>query len=239
MTIPTVKPDLVSLNEKGAAKASMPVTLPPITQLVQEHALVNTIPASEAAESKPWRPWESEPEAVASEARPAPKAPKAPEAPAVPPAPSLSQRPTLQTVGKDAGDGLSGHRSSFTVPRQFGTVGLAKRVTEGGTARPVANLVAKQPQTVLGAAVTSVQLHPTTTVPGVPQSVQFVAAESEEDRRVTIWNVREQRKLSGNAAPFKRNLSEYLALHPVPAPISPICDRHQPQHFVGDEPPPC
>ena len=39
--------------------------------------------------------------------------------------------------------------------------------------------------------------------------------DGEQDVRVTIYNPREQRKLSGNAAPFKRNLAAYLALHPV------------------------
>lgn len=34
------------------------------------------------------------------------------------------------------------------------------------------------------------------------------------DRRVTIWNSKEKRKLSGNSAPFKRNLHEYLRKHP-------------------------
>merc|ERR1711959_529268 len=34
------------------------------------------------------------------------------------------------------------------------------------------------------------------------------------EKRVTIWNWREQRKLSGNSAPFKKNLHEYLRKHP-------------------------
>merc|ERR1711871_346084 len=38
--------------------------------------------------------------------------------------------------------------------------------------------------------------------------------DDNAQKRVTIWNWREQRKLSGNSAPFKKNLQEYLRKHP-------------------------
>ena len=37
----------------------------------------------------------------------------------------------------------------------------------------------------------------------------------EPEQRVTIWNREERRKLSGNSAPFRKNLGEYIRKHPV------------------------
>ena len=39
-------------------------------------------------------------------------------------------------------------------------------------------------------------------------------AEDDEMRRVTLWNPTERKKRSGNSAPFKKNLAEYLRSHP-------------------------
>lgn len=39
----------------------------------------------------------------------------------------------------------------------------------------------------------------------------------DPEQRVTIWNRVEQRKLSGNSAPFRKNLGDYIRKHPVRA----------------------
>jgi len=40
------------------------------------------------------------------------------------------------------------------------------------------------------------------------------ADEDDENRRVTVWNPKTGKKLSGNAGVFKRNLARYLRTHP-------------------------
>jgi len=45
-------------------------------------------------------------------------------------------------------------------------------------------------------------------------SVEGVEKAQQDVHRVTIWNPTERRKISGNAAPFMRNLTSYLQLHP-------------------------
>merc|ERR1711871_863991 len=49
--------------------------------------------------------------------------------------------------------------------------------------------------------------------PKKPVPVDY-SIDGNAEKRVTIWNWREQRKLSGNSAPFKKNLQEYLRKHP-------------------------
>ena len=39
-------------------------------------------------------------------------------------------------------------------------------------------------------------------------------ARDPNDERVTIWNKQDRRKLSGNSAPFRKNVDEYIAQHP-------------------------
>jgi len=40
------------------------------------------------------------------------------------------------------------------------------------------------------------------------------AAETQVPKRITMWNKRENRKISGNAAPMEKNIDEYLRKHP-------------------------
>lgn len=47
-----------------------------------------------------------------------------------------------------------------------------------------------------------------------PPALDLAGELPDSERRVTIWNPYEKRKLSGNSAPFKKNLDEYLRKHP-------------------------
>jgi len=55
---------------------------------------------------------------------------------------------------------------------------------------------------------------PTGKIADIRNIASFEHNEQMEDRRVTVWNPITGKKLSGNAAPFRRNLQKYLASHP-------------------------
>jgi len=48
------------------------------------------------------------------------------------------------------------------------------------------------------------------------QSQALIAGARDEPapKRITMWNKRENRKISGNAAPMEKNIAEYLRKHP-------------------------
>lgn len=47
-----------------------------------------------------------------------------------------------------------------------------------------------------------------------PNARYLVEEDDEETRRVTVWNPKTGKKLSGNAGVFKKNLAKYLRTHP-------------------------
>jgi len=66
--------------------------------------------------------------------------------------------------------------------------------------------------------VEGVPRHVTSWLHTLPEQVPLMSKKRTTDRgekRVTLWNPTEKRKLSGNAAPFEGNVESYLIRHPV------------------------
>jgi hypothetical protein len=74
------------------------------------------------------------------------------------------------------------------------------------------NTRVESPKTVLDAPCAFAARTP----PVTPKNDKSTPQHDDDnaEKRVTIWNWREKRKLSGNSAPFKKNLHEYLRKHP-------------------------
>ena len=49
---------------------------------------------------------------------------------------------------------------------------------------------------------------------GSPQLGGLAATDTGAPKRITMWNKRENRKISGNAAPMEKNVDDYLRKHP-------------------------
>lgn len=175
--------------------------LPPIGEwlAMRPQMVANFSTLDEQAAAKPWRPWETPtPEPVLIVA---PEPVYEPRLPMFPPSnPPVGLMSNMSSHVQFAAKGWGGRHPYLLSPDD---------VRLGGTrAHDVAStmgMIQRMPFDMHVAA---------RTVDARPTGRNPPTGDADDDKRVTIWNTREKRKLSGNAAPFKRNLSEYLALHP-------------------------